>query len=166
MESGATAYALAPTDVSQLATSVVDDFRTDLRSRGGQAAITVDAPASITVEADASSLSLALWNLLDNAVKYSPADAAVHVAARQGADAVTIAVRDRGYGIPKDEQDMVFGQFARGEVSRRLGIKGTGIGLASVAHVARGHGGEVRVESGEGEGSEFQLVLPLATNVS
>ena len=84
----------------------------------------------------------------------------VNVEARDGS--VAISVRDRGLGVPRDEQDEIFKKFVRGTASRAHGIKGTGIGLAMVRHIVEAHGGTVRVESTPGEGSTFTIVLPAA----
>jgi signal transduction histidine kinase len=67
-------------------------------------------------------------------------------------------------GIPPREQRLIFGQFQRGEQARKMGIKGTGIGLAMVDHIVRAHRGRVEVESQPGEGSTFTLVLPARTD--
>ncbi|HSG00001.1 MAG TPA: ATP-binding protein, partial [Vicinamibacterales bacterium] len=162
MESGRTPYTLARIDAAELARAVVSDFTNDIQSRGRAPCVTVDAPTSAPVDADAPSLGLAIWNLLDNAVKYAPEESDVTVTVREDGSRVTLAVRDHGYGIPTAEQREIFGRFARGEAARRRGIKGTGIGLAIVAHVAHGHGGQVEVTSVEGQGSEFRIVLPRA----
>ena len=102
-----------------------------------------------------------MWNLLDNAAKYSPEGSEIAVKlATAGAEA-RIGVRDRGFGIPSSEQQRLFLKFQRGAQARRLGIKGTGIGLAMVDHIVRAHAGRVEVESAPGEGSTFTIVLPL-----
>jgi signal transduction histidine kinase len=111
---------------------------------------------------DAAALGHALWNLLDNAVKYSPPPHVVRVSVAQRGAEVSIAVADQGFGIPAREQQDVFRKFVRGSDTARRGIKGTGLGLAMVSHIAHAHGGSVEVESTEGEGSTFRLVLPRA----
>jgi signal transduction histidine kinase len=126
--------------------------------------MTIDLPAagSRTCQADAAALGHALWNLLDNAAKYSPDPHVVRVSVEsRGAD-VSIAVADRGFGIPAREQQDVFRKFVRGSDTVRRGIKGTGLGLAMVSHIAHAHGGRVEVESTEGAGSTFRLILPVA----
>jgi two-component system sensor histidine kinase SenX3 len=82
----------------------------------------------------------------------------VSLAGRNGS--VEISVRDRGLGVPPDEQQEIFRQFVRGRDARARGIKGTGIGLAMVQHIVSGHGGRVALESAPGEGSTFTIVLP------
>jgi signal transduction histidine kinase len=76
---------------------------------------------------------------------------------------LAINVRDRGLGIPPDEQRDIFQKFVRGAEAQSAGIRGTGIGLAMVEHIVRGHGGKVRVESIHGSGSTFTIVLPVST---
>ena len=99
--------------------------------------------------------------LLDNAVKYSDTGSSVdlRVAVTEGDDHVNIEVRDQGAGIPSRDHERVFERFYR--VDRgRSDVPGTGLGLAIVRHVADNLGGDVRLESREGEGSTFTLVLP------
>jgi two-component system sensor histidine kinase SenX3 len=118
-------------------------------------------PASpCRIRADREALGRALWNLLDNAVKYSPEDRTVRVEVAPEGSRLSISVRDRGVGIPAAEQKAIFGKFVRGAGSREMGVKGTGLGLAIVQHVVAAHGGEVRLESAPGEGSRFTLLIP------
>jgi two-component system sensor histidine kinase SenX3 len=71
-------------------------------------------------------------------------------------------VVDHGLGIPRDEQQAIFRKFVRGRTARDANIKGTGIGLAMVAHIVAAHGGQVQLESQPGHGSTFTLRLPVA----
>ncbi len=113
------------------------------------------------IRADREALGLALWNLLDNAVKYSPECRTVWVEMMREGNRLAIHVRDRGMGIPTSEQKEIFKKFVRGEGSRTSGIKGTGIGLAMAWHVVEAHEGEIRLESKPGHGSTFTILLPL-----
>jgi len=106
-------------------------------------------------------LSLAVWNLLDNAMKYSPGRPVVWIRLFRDGTRAAIAVRDEGIGIPPSEQRRIFQKFVRGAETAALGVKGSGIGLAIVDHVARAHGGHVHLESKVGGGSTFTLLLPL-----
>ena len=76
-------------------------------------------------------------------------------------DAVAIAVADHGFGIPVRERQSVFHKFVRGSDSVQRGIKGTGLGLAMVSHIVAAHGGRIELESEEGRGSTFTIVLPV-----
>jgi signal transduction histidine kinase len=115
------------------------------------------------LDADATALTHALWNLLDNAVKYSPEPHTIAVTVERRADDVVIAVQDKGYGIPAHERRDVFRKFVRGSDTRRRGIKGTGLGLAMVSHIVQAHGGRVELASEIEKGSTFRLVFPTRT---
>jgi two-component system sensor histidine kinase SenX3 len=117
---------------------------------------------SLTMMGDRRQLVSALYNLLDNAVKYSNAGSAVDVRVSVSVDSskVAIDVEDRGIGIPTRDHERVFERFYRVDRGRSRDTGGTGLGLAIVRHVASNHGGEVRITSREGEGSTFTLVLP------
>lgn len=116
----------------------------------------------LRVQADRRQLASAVFNLLDNAVKYSAADHQVRVAAARRGDCVEVEVSDRGYGIPLRHQERIFERFYQVDRSRERTRGGVGLGLAIVRHVAANHGGEVKVESTVGEGSSFTLVLPAS----
>ncbi len=118
--------------------------------------------ADLVVMGDRRQLVSALYNLLDNAVKYSERGAQVDVVADKDAERVTIAVRDHGIGIPTKDLERIFERFYRVDRARSRETGGTGLGLSIVRHVAAAHGGEIAVESHEGEGSTFTLILPLA----
>jgi two-component system sensor histidine kinase SenX3 len=108
----------------------------------------------------ADQLVVALGNLVENAVAYSPAGGRVTVSARSDGDIVEIVVTDHGVGIPAREIDRIFERFYRVDPARARATGGTGLGLSIVKHVAMIHGGETRVWSVEGQGSTFTLALP------
>jgi two-component system sensor histidine kinase SenX3 len=118
----------------------------------------------LSVLGDRRQLVSAVYNLLDNAVKFSPAGSVVEVRGRQDGDRVEISVRDRGIGIPAADLDHIFERFYRVEGARARHMGGTGLGLSIVRHVVGNHGGDVRVESTEGEGSTFVLRLPAGVS--
>jgi two-component system sensor histidine kinase SenX3 len=119
----------------------------------------------LVVTCDAGQLVSAITNLLDNAIKYSDEGASVDVRAYADGDAATgrvvIEVRDHGIGIPTTDLERIFERFYRVDKARSRATGGTGLGLSIVRHVAQVHGGEVTVESREGDGSTFRLILPL-----
>jgi two-component system phosphate regulon sensor histidine kinase PhoR len=100
-----------------------------------------------------------LWNLLDNAVKYSDEKPVVRVEVEAGSQ-VAIRVRDQGFGISPSERNRIIRKFVRGSSAKALGIKGTGIGLAMVKHIVDAHGGKVLIDSELGKGSTFTILLP------
>jgi two-component system sensor histidine kinase SenX3 len=114
----------------------------------------------LTVLGDRRQLVAAVYNLLDNAVKYSPARSVVEVRGRPAGARVELSVRDQGIGIPEADLEHIFERFYRVEGAQARNVGGTGLGLAIVRHVVGNHRGEVRVESEEGRGSTFVLALP------
>jgi signal transduction histidine kinase len=157
MESSAFQYRFDPTDIRALVDRTVDDFRTQ-SAPGREIVIRHDTDLP-TVPADRDALSVAVWNLLDNAVKYSPESPAVWVETRREGDTVTIAVRDAGMGIDAADQQRIFDRFTRGSAAQKANIKGTGIGLSMSRHIVQAHHGRIEVISEPGHGSTFTIVL-------
>jgi signal transduction histidine kinase len=159
MEAGARHYRFERRDCVELVRRAVEDFRSNAQGAGYE--IDVHGEGPLEAEVDCEAVSRAIWNLLENSVKYSPGQNGVEVGLERGDECVRISIRDHGIGIPAHEQAAIFGRFRRGEEARRLGIKGTGIGLAIVDQIVKAHRGRVEVESRPGEGSTFTLVLPM-----
>jgi two-component system sensor histidine kinase SenX3 len=124
-----------------------------------------DEPPAVTVRGDRRDLVSALCNLIDNAVKYSEPGGTVTVKASIDDGRVALAVADTGVGIPARDMERIFERFYRVDRARSRLTGGTGLGLSIVRHVAANHGGTVKVESVEGEGSTFTLSLPLTEEV-
>jgi CheY-like chemotaxis protein/two-component sensor histidine kinase len=124
--------------------------------------IAVDAdPSIVAIQADGARLQQIVWNLLTNAVKFTPDEGAVQLRVRRAGNGIEIAVSDTGRGIASDFLPFVFEPFrqADGSTTRRHG--GLGLGLSIVKHLVEAHGGRVRVESqGENRGSTFTVALP------
>jgi signal transduction histidine kinase len=160
MEAGAFEFRFEPAYLADLVEEVVAEFRKEVASGGHRIELRTERSLP-RLRVDRESLGRALWNLLDNAVRYSPGQPSVWVElAREGKYAV-LRVRDQGAGIPVEEQKEIFKKFVRGSAGRASSVKGSGIGLALVRHTVRAHGGDVRVESRPGEGSTFTMSLPL-----
>ena len=125
-------------------------------------AIQANVPA-LTLDADADLLSFALYNLLTNAVKYSPRNTTVWLRAFEEGEAVCVSVADQGHGIAPEEQNRIFERFYRMKRDRKGAEEGSGIGLALVKEIVSQHGGRIHVESRPGEGSRFTVLLPKGT---
>ena len=164
MEAGAKPYRLQPLDPALLVQKVVTDFQTEAACNGYGVELSIHEGLP-EVNADSDALTHAVWNLLDNAVKYSPDQRAIWVDVERQGEAIAIAVRDKGLGIPVGEQKTVFRKFVRGAAARLHEIKGTGIGLALVRNIVQAHGGKVLLESAPGVGSTFTIVLPAGKRV-
>jgi len=121
-----------------------------------------EPPQRLSVMGDRRQLVSAVFNVVENAVKFSPSGSTVEVRARLDADAdrVELSVRDTGSGIPSGDLERIFERFYRSDRSRSLSLPGTGLGLAIVRHVVGNHDGDIRVDSAEGKGSTFTLRLP------
>lgn len=155
-------YRRAPLDVRPFSTQIVQDFERTVTDSGFRVELG-DVPEAV-VNADQEAVGRALWNLLDNAVKYSGASRDVAVNVRIEGSTVKWDVRDHGIGVAASDRARIFDQFYRAEAARRAGIRGTGIGLAMVARIAQAHGGRVDVEPAAGEGSVFTLTIPMEDN--
>jgi signal transduction histidine kinase len=100
-------------------------------------------------------------NLLSNAIKYTPTGGKIEVSVQLTEEHLLLEVRDTGIGIPREEQDKLFGEFFRAGNALRLGESGTGLGLAIVKSTVEQHGGRIEVQSAEGQGSSFRVYLQL-----
>ena len=146
--------------------SLVDEALARTRVAAESAAIEVGAvgPSEpITLLGNRDQLLTALVNLVENAIKYSSAGGSVSVRSRVDDGALILAVQDNGAGIPARDLDRIFERFYRVDRSREASTGGTGIGLSIVRHVALNHGGTVEVDSLEGDGSTFTIMLPLTS---
>ena len=114
------------------------------------------------IEADQSLLHQAIYNLVENALKYTPDGGEVMIQLQTSPSALTFAIQDSGIGIPKSDLPRLFEKFYRGTNREALAQRGTGLGLAIVKSIAERHGGKVWVESELGKGSTFHLQVPLA----
>ena len=128
--------------------------------------VVLDEPSPpVAVLGDRRQLTSAIYNLLENAVKFSYEGGTVECRGEATADEVTISVRDKGIGIPARDLERIFERFYRVDHGRSRSTGGTGLGLAIVRHVAQNHHGTVHVDSREGEGASFSLRLPLQPRV-
>ncbi|HXS97836.1 MAG TPA: ATP-binding protein [Candidatus Limnocylindrales bacterium] len=146
-------------EAAEWSRAVAEEFQGTVRESGYLVEFRApDEP--LPIRGDREALGGALWNLLDNAVKYSPAAKQVEVSVSSRNGRVEVQVRDYGSGIAKEDLKHVFARFYRGANARRDGAGGTGIGLATVKEIVEAHGGTVLVRSEVGSGSEFTMVLP------
>jgi len=122
------------------------------------------APDLPTIRADRGRLQEALYNLLDNAVKYSREHGEITLMARPRDQQIVLSVSDNGIGISKDDLPRIFERFYRADKARSHNrVRGTGLGLAIVKHIAQLHGGQVEAESEIEKGTTIRVVLPIVT---
>lgn len=166
MEAGFYRFALQPVRARDLFERVIVEFADEVRPRGYDVKVCWSGAPDAVIAADEPALGRAIWNLLDNAVKYSPECKTVWAEGRAADGAVVIAVRDRGIGIPAAEQRIIFGKFVRGALPHGYTIKGTGLGLALVDQIVRAHGGTVAVTSVPDQGSTFTITVPAPASAA
>ena len=152
---------LGNVDFSELFEEVIRDWEKKLASK--QLNVIVEVPPDLpTVRADRVRLEEALYNLLDNAVKYSREHGEIRLMARQRDEEIVLNVSDNGIGISKEDLPRIFERFYRADKARSTeSIRGTGLGLAIVKHVAQLHGGRVEGESEISKGTTIRVILPV-----
>ncbi len=162
-EKGKDAYEFVEGDLATVAARAVDTLRYRAEREGIEIFADLE-PAPCVL--DERSVELAVINLIDNALKYAKGTDSVRVCAKPQGDsaagAVMVRVEDAGPGIDSGDRDRIFDRFVRGRGAQDAHVRGSGIGLALVKHIADAHGGSVRVESPleRGKGSAFEIRLP------
>jgi signal transduction histidine kinase len=151
----------ASVDPVDLVRSVVVQYDGWIKSKGFEVEVNID-PAIPVQMWDRESVSRALLNLIDNAIKYSADEKIVFVSLRESEDSIEIAVRDRGIGIAQHELTKIFDPYYRAAFSDTETRRGAGLGLTLVQQIVSSHGGKIEVDSTPGEGSTFRLLFPKA----
>lgn len=155
---------VGPVPLDELVAEAADRCRQAAESK--QITLAIGGDRELIVPGDHNQLVMAVGNLVENAVNYSPARTRVDIEVRAEARMAVITVSDQGLGIPQRDLDRIFERFYRVDPARSRATGGTGLGLSIVKHIAAGHGGEVTVRSLEGVGSTFTLVLPFKSSTS
>jgi two-component system, OmpR family, phosphate regulon sensor histidine kinase PhoR len=161
LESGNPNLQMGTVDLSSFLSEMVHDWEKKLTRK--RLNIVIDLPTGLSpICADRTRLQEALYNLLDNAVKYSPEHGEIRLSARQRDGEIELAVSDDGIGIAKEDLPRIFERFYRADKARSPDkVRGTGLGLAIVKHVAQLHGGRVEAESELGKGTTIRVMLPI-----
>jgi len=152
---------LAPVDWSPILESVLRRHEANVQQRGLQC-LREGGPYGVTVYGDPEAMTQVLDNLLDNAIKYTPAPGTIKVSVHGNNGHVLLEVADTGIGIPEKDRERIFERFYRVDKARSREMGGTGLGLSIVKHLVQAMHGEVRVESEPGKGSRFVVQLPAA----
>ncbi len=147
--------------VAQLLENLVEVYRMVAEEKRIEIVTDLDGPCFADI--DPNRIQQALANLLDNAVKYTPEDGHIAIRCRSSGEQVEVTFKDDGIGIPESEQSRIWDRLYRGDKSRTQ--RGLGLGLSLVKAVVEAHGGSVTVQSSEGSGSEFTVLLPVGTKV-
>ncbi|MFG1910811.1 sensor histidine kinase [Kribbella sp. NPDC048928] len=148
-----------PVDINAVIETAVDRCQIDAEDRDIK--LVVKTEPELEVLGSEDQLAMAIGNLVENAINYSPDGTRIAVAAHPIGDLVEVTVSDQGVGIPSSDLERIFERFYRVDRARSRETGGTGLGLSIVKHIASIHGGDVRVWSVEGQGSTFTVRLPL-----
>src|SRR5437764_7853006 len=153
-------------ELSSLFGELVRDWETRLGNK--HLNVIVDVPPDLpAIRADGVRVQEALYNLIDNAMKYSHAHGEIRLMARRRNEQIVLSVSDNGIGISKEDLPRIFERFYRADKARtEQNTRGTGLGLAIVKHIAQLHGGRVGAESTLGEGTTIRLLLPITVAAS
>ncbi len=162
LESGNPNLQMGTVDLSSFLPEMVRDWEKKLTSK--QLNMSVDIPPDLSpIRVDRTRLQEALYNLLDNAVKYSREHGEIRLSARQRDGEIELTVSDDGIGIAKEDLPRIFERFYRADKARSPNeVRGTGLGLAIVKHIAQLHGGRVEAESELDKGTTIRVLLPSA----
>jgi signal transduction histidine kinase len=159
IESGRYKYRPERLELREFVRGLVEEFRDEPAAASHDVVFEPDGD-ELAVSADRDVLRRAVWNLLENATKYSPPGKRVTAAVHAVDECAAVSVTDEGPGVPSDEQKAIFQKFVRGRTAREGRVQGTGIGLALADAIARAHGGRMELQSRPGRGSRFTLLLP------
>jgi two-component system phosphate regulon sensor histidine kinase PhoR len=161
IESGQKAYKFERSDVASIVSETLRTFEVRLKQSDFEISVETPRTPLPPVRIDADAITQALVNLLDNAVKYSGEARQIKVRLGVTEQWVTIAVVDKGIGIPDEDREKIFERFHRVGTGLVHEVRGSGLGLAIVKHIVDAHRGKVTVESRLGRGSTFTIFLPV-----
>jgi signal transduction histidine kinase len=160
IEQGRRIYHPAPASLAEIVRTAARAMEYPLMQQGFELDVRIDEVLP-QVRVDSDAIEQAVLNLLSNAMKYSGPSRRIDLRTRREGRSAIVQVADGGVGIDPKEQERIFEKFYRVPSRENQSLSGTGLGLALVAHIAKAHGGSVRVDSAPGQGSTFSIILPL-----
>jgi two-component system OmpR family sensor kinase len=158
-DSGVLRLDLKPIDLHQLVAGVSAQMQRQAADQG--VSLQLDVPEPVTVCGDRDHLTRLILNLIDNAIKYTPAGGRVTLSLRRDGGQALLGVADTGIGLSAAEQARIFTRFYRAAQARSQRGGGAGLGLCIAQSIAEAHGGKIQVHSSPGQGSTFTAVLPI-----
>jgi heavy metal sensor kinase len=164
LDAGEAKVERAPFDLAELTSSTTEQMR--LLAEDKNVALRCEAKRQVRIEGDRSRLKQVIVNLVDNAIKYTPDGGHVGVKVYASNGCGALEVTDNGVGIPAEALPHIFERFYRVDKARSRQMGGAGLGLSIIKAIVTAHGGQVKVESVEGEGSRFLVELPIAGNTA
>ena len=160
LESSQATLEISAVRLDELFSNLIRDWKEKLAAKNLKVIVDL-TPEAFTLHADGTRLEEVLYNLLDNAVKFSPENGQIHLRATHRGSDMVLSVADSGLGIGKEHLPRIFERFYRADKARSRELGGTGLGLAIVKHIAQLHGGRVEAESELGHGTTIRVVLPV-----
>lgn len=160
IEAGKWKYNFTEVDLNEIVNKVYDVYKFHLKNSGFEFSLS-SSGIKLPIYADGESISEALINLIDNAVKYSTEEKKICIMTGLESSYCFVEVKDNGIGISQDDQKRIFEKFFRVSTKEVHNTKGTGLGLTLVKHIVEANKGEIRINSEEGKGSAFKINFPL-----
>lgn len=150
-------------NVKNIIDEVTGSMKLQMEKQGAQCEVVTEGN-DFTIAADKLHITSVVYNLVDNALKYSPVSPIIKILLKDAGDRIVLSVADKGIGITPEYKDKVFDKFFRVPAGDTHNVKGYGLGLSYVAYIVEKHKGEITVESEPGEGSVFSITLPKSVN--
>jgi two-component system phosphate regulon sensor histidine kinase PhoR len=157
VERGQAAYEFSPAQLAEPVSRAVEACRVRAEREGVTLELLLEPVPDLLL--DERAVEIAVINLVDNALKYAPEGKRITVHVRAVSDGAEVSVTDQGPGIASEDRKRIFQRFVRGKSSSGKQVRGSGIGLSLVKHIAEAHGGSVRIEDAEPHGAVFVLRL-------
>jgi PAS domain S-box-containing protein len=161
IEEGKYLYKFNFSNLEEITQSVIKSYQEMIRKKGLQFEFKILSEKLPKVRVDAEKISLAIQNLADNAIRYTPPGGMVIVGLKSNKREMEFSIQDSGIGIPKDQQKNIFKKFFRGSNALRTETEGNGLGLYIAKNIIEAHGGKIWFQSEEGKGATFYFTLPL-----
>jgi two-component system sensor histidine kinase VicK len=162
LDSGRESWKFTPHNLRELVQNACFRFAMQLQRR--EVSLAFEVPTTLTVNVDADKLDQVFDNLISNAIKYTPDGGRIRVIAyRPSGKFILVQVVDTGMGIPKHDLPQIFNRFYRVDKARSRAMGGTGLGLSIARQIVEAHGGQIQIDSEEGQGTAVSFTLPVAT---
>jgi two-component system phosphate regulon sensor histidine kinase PhoR len=162
MEAGKKQYNMQEADLNEIVSALLETYAFHLQSEGFETMIQLQSPLPPFL-ADKESISEAIANILDNAIKYSDANKFIRITTDTTEKILFLEIEDHGIGITQEHHKKIFENFYRVSSGLVHNVKGSGLGLALVKHIVESHNGKVLLTSAVGKGSTFRLEFPVMT---
>jgi signal transduction histidine kinase len=160
IEEGRYLYRVVLTDIVKICQSITDSYKEEIKKRNLK--MVFHKPKKLPmVKVDVEKISLAIQNLIENSIRYTPAGGEIEIFLKEKKNEIEFSIKDTGIGIPKDQQHRVFTKFFRAPNATKMATEGSGLGLFITKNVVEAHGGKIWFESEEGKGTTFYFTLPI-----